>query len=64
MDREFYRNSEGYADPTAYQAMQNIESEKRMNDLVHVLKYIVRISGFELVERIQLRDKRSGKIYK
>lgn len=64
MERDFYRNKEGYVDPTAHQAVQNMENEKRVSDLVHALKYIIRVAGFELVDRIQLRDKKTGKIYK
>lgn len=59
-----WQNKEGYADPTAYQALKNIEDEKKVSDLVFVLKWIINICGFELVERIQLRNKRNGKIYK
>lgn len=63
MDKD-YKNSEGYADPTAYHALQNIEADKRITELVHVLKFIIRNSDFELVERIQLRDKKTGRVYK
>lgn len=59
-----WQNKEGYADPTAYHALKNIEDEKKVNELVFVLKWIINKSGFELVERIQLRDKKNGKIYK
>ena len=63
MARE-WQNKEGYADPTAYQAIKNIENEKRIKELITVLRWIANISGFEIVERIHLRDKRNGKIYK
>lgn len=59
-----WQNSEGYVDPTAYHALKNIEDEKKVSELVFVLKWIINKSGFELVERIQLRDKKNGKIYK
>ena len=59
-----WQNKEGYDDPTAYQAIKNIEREKRYKELVTVLKWIAHIAGFEIVERICLRDKKSGKIYK
>lgn len=62
-------NSEGYADPTAYEGMKGVireesEAEKRVHDLVKVLKYIVNAAGFELAERVQLRDKKTGREYK
>lgn len=62
-------NSEGYADPTAYEGMKGIireesEAEKRVHDLVKVLKYIINSAGFELTERVQLKDKKTGREYK
>lgn len=66
------KNSEGYIDPTAstaIDAVTKIEKEKknaddRANELIKVLKYIIRKSGFELTGRINLMDKRTGKFYK
>lgn len=62
-------NAEGYADPTAYMGMRDViktesEADKRAFDLVKVLKYIIRVAGFELIERIQLRDTKSGREYR
>lgn len=65
-----YRNSEGYSDPTAGAALAAVKKEeqaaeeKRVNDLIRVLKYIVRSAGFELNERIQLKDTDTGKVYR
>lgn len=58
------RNSEGYSDPTAFNAINNIDEQKRITDLMRVLLYIIDKSGFVLTERIALRDKRTGKDYK
>lgn len=62
-------NSEGYADPTAYSGMKEVvkaetEAEKRVSELVKVLKYIIHSAGFELTERIQLKDSKTGREYK
>lgn len=62
-------NNEGYADPTAYEGMKDVireesEAEKRVHDLVKVLKYIINAAGFELSERVQLKDKKIGREYK
>jgi hypothetical protein len=62
-DRDM-KNAEGYSDPTAYGALSNIESEQRATRLIGVLKYVIRNSGFELVGRIQIRDKRTGREFK
>ena len=63
------RNSEGYSDPTAYAALAKISQEeylqnKRVAELIHVLKYIIDKSGFELVTRIELREKKTGKEFR
>lgn len=64
-----YYNSEGYADPTAYAGTKNIireenETERRASELIKILKFIIRSCGFELAERVQLRDTKSGREYK
>lgn len=62
-------NSEGYYAPTAYYGLRPIikeESalEREVNALIKVLKYIISKSGFELVSRIELRDKKTGRVFK
>lgn len=65
-------NGSGCYDPTAYAAMKNIEKEEKrsslMDDSAHkvvtTIKNILDLAGFELVGRIQIRHKKSGKIYK
>lgn len=64
-----YFNNEGYADPTAYAGARNIikeenETEKRAFELIKVLKFIVRLSGFELIERIKIKDTKTGKEFR
>ena len=59
------KNADGYADPTAYNAtIKIIKEEQEVTRLIHVLKFIIHSCGFELVGRIQLRDIKSGRIYK
>lgn len=38
--------------------------EREVNMLVKVLKYIISKSGFELVNRIELRDKKTGRTFR
>lgn len=64
-----WQNGEGYADPTAYEGLKPIiqeeaEQQKRVNNLIFVLKYIIRLAGFELLNRIEIRDKKTGRDYK
>lgn len=63
------RNSEGYADPTASAAIgqasrEEMETDKCAHDLIKVLKFIIRAAGFELTDRIQLKDIRTNRTYK
>lgn len=65
-----WENAEGYADPTAYNAIKNITDAERealdakVNLLIKVLKFIISESGFELAARIELRDKKTGRCFR
>lgn len=60
-----WENSSGLPDPTAYAATRPIsDEEQRVSDLMKVLRYIIRLAGFELINRIEFRDRRSGRIYR
>lgn len=63
------KNQEGYADPTAFSAINTVskiesEADKRAYDLVHSLKSTIHAAGFELTDRIQLKDTKSGRVYR
>lgn len=63
------KNGEGYSDPTAYAALSPIaradaELEKRSNTLIKTLKYIIGLAGFELINRIEIRDLKTGREFK
>lgn len=67
------RNSEGYKDPTATEAISNIAKEENrreverlavMSKIIDIIKNMAGLVGFEIVERIALKDKITGKIYK
>lgn len=64
-----YRNKEGYPDPTAGESIGTVtREEKRHNEevtnLVNVIKQIISPAGFEMVGRITLKDKKTGKEYR
>lgn len=68
-DYGFRKNAEGYSDPTAGAAMSNIlreenERQKRVTALIGVLKYIIDAAGFDLIARIEIRDRKSGREYR
>lgn len=64
-----YKNAEGYNDPTVGCAMSKIEAEERrtierINALIPIMKKTAELVGFEVVGRIILIDKETGKKYK
>ena len=68
-DYGLHKNAEGYRDPTAGAAMSNIireenERQRRVTALVGVLKYIIDAAGFDLLARIELKDRKSGREYR
>ena len=59
------KNVEGYSDPTAYEAIKNIESDDaRFQKLLTVIFSACDLAGFRIEERIILKDLKSGKIYR
>lgn len=58
------RNESGYLDPTAYEAIENIEAHKRFRNLMGCILRICEIAGFSIEERIVLKDKSTGKIWR
>ena len=66
---DLHRNKEGYKDPTAYAAMQNIlaeehEQQRKVSELIGVLKHIIDEAGFDLLDRIKIRDRKTGREYR
>lgn len=64
-----YRNPEGYADPTAHTALNKIQGEMDSNDarvqrFIRSLKNICDESGYDLLARIELHDRRTGRNYR
>lgn len=70
----FSHNFEGYADPTASAALNGyvkdveqpkiIEADERNNKLIKCMKNMVDLAGFDLLSRIELRERKTGRIYK
>ncbi|MEG1563839.1 MAG: hypothetical protein RR365_08950 [Bacteroides sp.] len=68
-----YKNAEGYNDPTTGEALSNIASEERqkeagrlaiISELIPIIKNTAELVGFEVVGRIVLVDKETGKKYR
>lgn len=65
MPRDDYYNPEGYRDPTAYDAIRSITDEAdKVTTLIHIIKSMLRICGFELIHRVEIRSLKSGREYR
>lgn len=59
------KNPEGYDDPTAFEALSHItDEEKKVSKIIHIIKGLCDICGFEVVGRIVLVDKKTGKVWR
>lgn len=60
-----WENSSGCKDLTAYKATKSMtEEEIRVSRLVHAIRELVALSGFEITNRIELRGIRSRRTYR
>ena len=69
MGKEDRKNAEGYSDPTAYEAIKNVErgadaDDERFHKLLDTIFSICELSGFHIEERIIIKDKKTGKIWR
>ena len=59
------KNAEGYSDPTAYEAMKNIDKDDgRFHKLRHTIFYLCELAGFQIEGRIVLVDKKNGRVWR
>lgn len=63
------RNPSGYPDPTAHDALQRVqceqdEADQRTFRAIGAIKALLEIGGFDLLARIELRDRRTGRTYR
>lgn len=63
------RNDEGYLDLTAYHGTKNVireenEIERKNRDLIHTFRFLADMAGFEIVGRITIKHKKTGRIFK
>lgn len=70
-----YKNPEGYPDPTAYHAINNVEKafieskslsedEDRFHKLLNTIFTICELAGFHIEGRIAIKDCKTGKIWR
>ena len=64
------RNAEGYLDVmTAYLGTKNViqeenEAERKNKDLIHTFRLLADMAGFEIVGRITIKHKKTGRIFR
>ena len=63
-DKNPRRNASGCMDLTAYEAMRNIEREADFKKLLSTIFYISDLAGFRIEGRIEVRDKKTGKVWR
>ena len=68
-ENDLRRNGSGYIDMTAYDAIQAADKEStadesRFKRLLAVIFYVCENAGFHVENRIELRDKRTGKVWR
>ncbi len=67
MRNDDYRNAEGYVDPTAYHGIRKAEGgamKAKAGFLIKVIKFIAQESGFEIIGRIELRERKTGREFR
>ena len=40
------------------------ETERRASELIKILKFIIRLAGFELIERVKIKDTKTGREFR
>ena len=63
-DDDIKKNTSGYSDPTAHQAIKNVEEDEKFYKLLNDIFNICEWYGFHLEERIVVKDKNTGKVYR
>ena len=71
MGDDYFRkgqNAEGYTDPTATEAINNItraekDADRRAGLLMRIIKDLLSLAGFVFAAPIRLRDRKTGREY-
>ena len=62
-------NASGCVDPTAQAALGLIqreqdEADERASVVIHVVKTMLDLAGYDLLKRIEIKDRKTGREYK
>ena len=64
-DRDIKYNKEGYRDPIQYKVLKKDQlEEERFKRLMATIFYICENAGFHIEERIVIKDKRTGRVWR
>lgn len=64
-DKDLMRNGSGYLDKVAYAAIKKVDEEDiRFHKLLETIFALCELSDFHIEERIVIKDKRTGKIWR
>ncbi len=62
------RNASGYIDSTAYEAIKSADrdrdAEERFKKLLSTIFCICDLAGFHIEGRLEIRDKKTGKVWR
>lgn len=65
MKHDIRKNQSGYSDQTAFEAITKVDKEmEKLNKTLHIIRNVCELAGFEIEERIVLKDKKTGKIWR
>lgn len=64
-----WQNAEGYTDNTAYQGTKDIiraesAAERKNRLIIQIFRLVCELAGFEIVGRVTLKEKKSGREFK
>lgn len=63
MSSGYFRNREGYPDPTAGHAFYDDARKRKAKFLIKIILFITWEAGFRVVSHIELEDRQTGRIY-
>ena len=64
MDNRYWENASGYYDPTAKKAIDNqYEPDRNVKDGIYEVKQLLKGRGLPMINRIAIKDTKTGKIY-
>ena len=60
-----WENVSGLPDPTAYAATKPItDEERRVSELANTLRQMAKLAGYEITNRMEFQDKKTGRRYR